>query len=327
MFNRKPVVAVVIPSYGVYPQIVACIRNAAKNLRDNGVRPLFIIAHNKNLPKEMIKAIKGTKEKVKFLPVKGEGLGNSMIAGFDAGKRADAITMLPDDFDFEAKKIYATVKPVLEKRFEFVNSSWPYENTKYAGSFPKPQYLNEMSVSRLVSLANPNLHPNEMKLMPALQQAEHEGKLLQTYTGLLTLNGKNWKKVRKAMKTLFKENAREIDVWAFEPALMLASLQAGIHVGSVPAERIYEHEQPTEETIQAMQEKRALQYDVATKIIRTFLEKTKQTHKVELFEEEVARTRERIMKATHKPNPEAWERLERMRKSPEFRKRFPAIRK
>lgn len=257
-----------------------------------------------------------------------------MIAGIDyAAKNTKAIaaTMLPDDFVFEAKKsLFSTIKPVLQGKHDFVNSSWPYHDPIYAMSFPKPQYLNEITVSRLVTLANPAFKPKKMQLMPALKQAEREGKLLHTYTGLLSVRMREWPKIRGAMKTVLKGKEKAINIWAFEIAIMLGAMHARKRTGIAPAERLYEHEWPTEQTIQGMREKRLLQFDVATQVIRTFLERTGQHYKLELFEKIVSQTKKRIASARYKPNP-VWAatylRMKKLRQQSKFAKRFPAIRR
>ncbi len=328
MAKKIPVVAVVVPTTGEFPQITDAIRNAGKALKSKGVKPLFIVSSNKKLSGERIKAIQGLGEEVNFLVIENGRIGNQMIAGFDfAVNKSDVITMLPDDFVFEAQGIYSTVKPVLNGRYEFVNSCWHYKDSRFAKSFPEPQYLNEVTVSRLVTLANPAFHPRDLRLMPALRQAEKEGKLFQTYTGLLSLKSSEWSKVKQAMQTVLQGKEEEINVWAFEIALMLSAFHARKKVGAVPAKRLFEHEWPSEQSIQALRDKRLLQFRVATEVIKTFLERTNQAHKIPLLEEIVRQTIRRIQKASHHTKEEVWKRLERMRKQKKFRKQFPKIRK
>lgn len=335
MMKRKFIVAVVVPTYGNVPIVVHSVGNAASNLKRNGAKPVFIVCYSRAMNKQVRNSLRALGEDIRFLRTGPNArIGNSMIAGIDyAAKNTKAViaTMLPDDFVFEAKEsLFKTIKPVLQGKYDFVNSSWPYHDLIYAMSFPKPQYLNETSVSRLVTLANLAFKPRVMKLMPALKQAEREGKLLHTYTGLLSVRMNAWPKISWAMKTVLRGKEREINIWAFEIAIMLGTMYAKKRLGIVPAERLYEHEWPTAETIQGIKEKRLLQFNVAASIIRTFLERTGQQYKLPLVEKVIAQTARKIETTKFKPNPawlQTYLRMKRLRARTKFAKKFPAIRR
>ncbi len=333
--GKKSIVAVIVPTYGNLHIVVHSVRNAASTLKRNGVKPVFVVCYSKAMDKQVRASLRALGEDIRFLRTGPNArIGNSMIAGIDyANKNTKAVvaTMLPEDFVFEAKEsLFKTVRPALEGRHDFVNSSWPSNDPVYAMSFPKPQYLNEITVSRLVTFANPGFKPTEMNFMAALKQAEREGKLLHTYSGLLSVRMKEWPKIRQAMKTVLKGKAKVINIWAFEVAIMLGAMCAGKRIGIVPAERLYEHDWPTAEIIQGMREKRLMQFDVATQVIRKFLENTGQHYKLPLFDQVVGQAKKRIMGVKYKSSPawaEAYLRLKRMKKSKRFSERYPAIRK
>jgi hypothetical protein len=334
MVTRKPQIAIVIPTIWGFPHIDKTIKNAAVAVRRNGGVPRFAVTYKIPMNPQIRDQINALGEEVAFLPVKGR-LGKSMIRGFSYFAKkteVDVMTMLPDDFDEEAKGVYSTIKPVVEGKAEFVTGSWRYHPpTKNDGgkTFPEPQYHNEINTTRLATIVNPELQlaPNERTLSIALSKAEKEGKLMHTYTGLLSMRRNQWPSIKRSLDHVFGDQEHIIDNFAIEYGLLLSAMHAKKKIAVVPSRRRYEHEQPSPQNIVEIRKHRLSQFNMAARLTRHFLEKTGQQSKRSLVQNVSKHTRARIKGARPSRPLKAWERAARLSKNKKWRDRFPAIKR
>ncbi|MCX6803822.1 MAG: hypothetical protein NTY48_04610, partial [Candidatus Diapherotrites archaeon] len=299
--KAKPTIAVVIPTIGrdyVRKTLPLTIRNIAASLRKIGVKPFFIIedSSKNGLRSEVVKAVRNTHEKINLIPALGLGPNAAWEHGFSLGikKGAFAVVSSCDDYFNESRQFDRLIRPLLRGEAEVVTGGWKHYGRNIL-SFPRPQYLNEIWVSRLMSYANPNFDTHKFPNNPFLENSN----LFQTFSGMIALRPEAFKKIRAYVKKTFESSnpkiKQKLGGWGLEPVRLLAALTLGIKITNVPiSARRFEHTKPLAKEMKKFVASRLSQYNDAIDSIREFLIKTNQTKKLVQFEKAAAITAARI---------------------------------
>ncbi|MEW6295877.1 MAG: hypothetical protein AB1467_06350 [Candidatus Diapherotrites archaeon] len=304
MKKMKNTVAVIIPTIGrkyVIETLPATIKNAALSLKRIGIKPSFIIedTSENGLNDKVRRRLKATGERITLERAQNLGLNDAIDRGFELAERNNVFAMLSccDDFLYSSKQLDRLIKPVLKREAEFVTAGWAFRHRNIL-SFPKPQYLNEIWVSRFASYANPAFEPSKFKANPFLSNPFS----FQTFSGMICLTPQAHNKINSFIKEIFKNSRKEIKdslgMWGKEPIRPVVALALGLKFKCIAIpNRRFEHEKPAIQTIQKHVESRMKQFNDSVKVIREFMVRTGQTRKLEEFNKmsEVVSTRIKSM--------------------------------
>jgi hypothetical protein len=283
-------VVVVIPTIGrdyVSDTLPKVIQNGEKSLRKAGFQPIFIIEDStqNGLSREVIEALTKTNTQIRYSAAPNMGANEAWSHGFELGSKMGAKLLLAccDDFVTEAKQLDKLVMPVFRGKTEFTTGSWP-KNSHSILSFPKPQYLNEIWVSRLMNYAIKGYDPQKVSGNPFLDNPHK----LQTFTGLFCLTSRSSEKIEAEMHKLFgnasPELRKKISGWGADPLRILIASAMGIKVINTPiSSRRFEHPNPKKNELERFVNSRLAQYNNAVDVIREFLIRTNQQHKLDAF--------------------------------------------
>ncbi len=281
-------VVVALPSVGRLSglEIVAKLR---RTLRANGYCPVFYLGmERKYVNREFQKAI-SKQRNIKLAFCTKQGYGNAIITAMNTGVKKEAphaVVTLPDDYEVEAGHMHKLVEALRNR--DVVVGSW--DKTSWR-TFPVPQFLNEIGTSLLVTYADPGFVPRNRKGLINFRDAVSKGRAIQTYTGMFAFTPNAWRRIEKDLKNFKPQHVAHSGV---EVAIILSTLNQGLKLTHRRIPRRFEHAIPRGEAEARHRQSRAKQFQDAVEIIRHFLKRTGQTHKLSHVEAQAERVKQRI---------------------------------
>jgi len=306
MVKKSSSVAVVIPTIGreyVAKTLPLVIKNISRSVQKVGTKPFFIIEDSTpgGLKSEVLDLIRETGEKVTIVPAQGLGANEAWERGFKLATRRGAVAMLGccDDFVSESRHFDKLVKPLLEGRAELTTGAWK-EYGRNILSFPKPQYLSEIWVSRLMNYANPRFDSRAFDSNPFLKNPNS----FQAFTGIVGLTPKALKQISHFVDKTFEKSSpeikRKLSGWGYDPMRILVALSLGLRTANVGfASRRFEHKTPATKELSRFVASRLSQYTDAVDVLREFIVRTNQSHKLKQFDKMAAIIHERISRGQY----------------------------
>lgn len=278
--------------------IRSVILNSAASVQRSGFTPKIVVINNFQsenpqarqkiqaaIGKELGKLPKEFRETtVEIIECPGAGWMGSVLEGgkFAVQRGANAVVTLADDFETEAKEIGKLLKPVTRKNqpADFVFARWG----KFAQSFPPAQTMNEITVSLLSTLANPQFKPKPGEpVMIAMQRAAREQHELQAYTGLMATNSQTFTEIEQFIAQRLSPIKR-FGHAGLDPVMVPIALQLNKKVEAFVSQRRYEHFNPRSRPEQAkFIAIRQKQLTEAVIGVRAFLLATRQYGKLRLL--------------------------------------------
>ncbi len=308
-------------------QIRSVIKRSAESARSAGYEPhILLVDESKDkIPARSLEvAAKGINAKVETIRREDTGLMGGFLDGARyaiSAHKPTVIAMGIDDYVTESKSLANLLAALSRKKdpADFVTGKW---KPKSGPTFPKAQAHNEIMTSGLVTFCRPDVAVKDHSFESTVQQAEHDGKFIQTYTTFTAMTPRAFQILDHYMAQQYHELLPQIRLTGIEPLMLASAYANGLKVENAVIARRFEHAYPKNRAQQAaFINSRGRQFADGARALRRFLEVTGQTQKIAIFDQMVRQTIEQL---TPKTGPQSRENKMWVRK-PDKSEKFPGI--